>query len=68
MNEKDVTVLDSYEAERMYGLAADLLEHEAVKHRPGLYQALMVLAAELEERLNVTDPLCDGIVELVVRQ
>jgi uncharacterized tellurite resistance protein B-like protein len=64
----DVNALDSYEAEELYEQASDMLEHPAIQKRPELYQALMQLAADLEDRLNVTDPLCDGVVELVVSQ
>jgi uncharacterized tellurite resistance protein B-like protein len=64
----DVNALDSYEAKELYEQASDLLEHPAIQKRPGLYQALMALAADLEDRLNVTDPLCDGIVEVEVAQ
>ena len=63
-----VSKLNSYEAEEPYEQASDLLQHPVIQTRPELYQALMQLSADLEDRLNETDPLCDGIVELAVSQ
>jgi hypothetical protein len=66
MNGSDVHALAADEADELYEIVADLLERDAVTRRPALYQALMALAADLEDRLNEADPLVDEPVELAV--